>query len=181
MPKLWRQQNLLPWRSEWLRRRHRLLMFGYGVWLLLAILLCASSYFLHWQRQQQWSLLEIDLQQLVVAKRQQLAPLLNRQQQWLYKQTAIKDQQRWLQTSQQPLRHLLSAQVVLRETQGHVRSLGIEGTKMNLQFTSALSWDYLESEHWLPVGGRLRSVEQQAQASGDDVWVLQVELVDPYD
>ena len=173
-PDIYQQQNLLPWRPSWIQKRHRLLLFGYGLWGVLALCLLMMGYFLHWQRQQQWQYLQTGLQQRVGIAQQQLQPVLVAQHQWLYKQAAMVDHYQWQQASQGPMQQLLLVQNMLRKVNGQVRSIDMDGQRTRLQITTSLSWEHLQTQWWLPESGQLYRVKRLGQKGVDELWLLHV-------
>lgn len=174
LPLVYQQQNLLPWRSDWVKSRQRLLVFSYVFWMLLMLCLLAAGYFLYWQRQHQWQQLQAFLQERVAVAQLQTQPLLEEQQQWLFKQAAMIDHHRWRKASQAPMGQLLLVQGILKNLNGKIRSLEMEGQSLKLQLVTPLSWEYLQSEWWLPESGYLYRVEQLGRASAEELWVLHI-------
>ncbi len=180
MPRLYQQHNMLPWRPALVCRRGSLLSRWGSLLIFVILLIAVSAYLLHGQRQQQLVSLQQTLQAHIQLSQQRLLPQRQVHKLWLRKQAATADWLYWQQQSQHAMQALLLLQNMLRDTQGHFKSVQIQTTGLNVHLVTQLSWSRLASGWWLPPAATLLKVEKaqpQAPANATQVeWHLQVEI-----
>ena len=176
LPRPYQQQNLLPWRLQYMATRRPLLLAMGSFLGLLVLSVVLGLYGLYWHRQQQLSLLQQTLYAHAEQVQQHHRDSARLSARWLDKQAALSAWRSQRRQSDVPATCLLWVQQVAKNINAQVRLVQWDGQTLMARFLVTGSWQSLQFAEGLFAGGHLQSVTQVNQDNGSVAWLLQVGL-----
>ena len=176
LPRLYQQQNLLPWRLQYVARRRRLLLAVGSLLSLLMLCVMLGLYGLYGHRQQQLFLLQQVLYKHTAQVQQQYRGAARLYGQWLDKQAALVTWHSGRRQSDVPVTCLLWVQQVAKNINAQVQLVQLDGQVLMARFLVTDARQSLPPAEGLLAGGRLQNAAQVNQDNGNIAWLLQVGL-----